>query len=88
MAENQITSERTKHIDLRHHFIREHVLAKNLRMNYVSTDLNIADVFTKPLDQLKFKKFMKFIISVTSLIPIKELYYKILKDNENRHKDL
>ena len=63
-------------------------MAKNLRMNYVSTDLNIADVFTKPLDQLKFKKFMKFIMSVTSLIPIKELYYKILKDNENRHKDL
>ena len=88
MAENDITSERTKHIDLRHHFIREHVKGKNARMNYVPTDQNIADVYTKPLDQFKFKKLFKFIMSVTSLAPIKELYYKICKDNANRHKDL
>lgn len=45
MAENGTT--RVKHIDVKYHFIRDHIKNGNIRLTYVSTNLNVADVFTK-----------------------------------------
>ena len=42
-------SRRTKHIDIRHHFLREKVRAKFISPRYVSTSENTADCFTKGL---------------------------------------
>ena len=39
----------TKHIDIPYHYVHEAIEKGNLRLNYVKTDLNLADVFTKPL---------------------------------------
>ncbi|XP_075515374.1 secreted RxLR effector protein 161-like [Primulina tabacum] len=35
---NHVLHSRTKHIDIRHHFIREHVMKKEIRLEYISTD--------------------------------------------------
>ena len=40
---------RTKHIDIHHHFIREQIQSGSIQANYIHTDDNLADLFTKPL---------------------------------------
>ena len=45
---------RTKHIPIHHHFIREHVEDKTFEMIYCPTKDQLADVFTKPLPRATF----------------------------------
>lgn len=45
---------RTKHIDVRYHLIRDHVLKKDIIVDYVSTDKQLADIMTKGLSREKF----------------------------------
>ena len=52
---------RTKHIDIRYHFIREAVEDNKILMSYIPTDENVADIFTKPLARPKFEKFVKML---------------------------
>lgn len=49
---------RTKHIDVRIHYIRELVNNKEIKCKYVSTDKQIADVLTKPLSPCKHLNFV------------------------------
>ena len=53
-AHDYVTSERTKHIERRHLKIRELVLDAILRIQYIASVDNIADIFTKPLDRKTF----------------------------------
>ena len=48
----------TKHIDIRYHFIKDHVLNGNIELIFVPSDDEIADVFTKALDETKFNGFL------------------------------
>ena len=57
MVQNPVKHNRTKHIDIRYHFIRELSQAKVITVNHVSSDDNVADVLTKPLPKLKYEKF-------------------------------
>lgn len=57
IAENNGYSSRSKHIDLRHHFVREKVMNKLCILHYISTDKNVADVLTKALVKQKFAAF-------------------------------
>ncbi|XP_073061704.1 secreted RxLR effector protein 161-like [Primulina eburnea] len=54
---NPFMHSRTKHIDIRHEFIREHVMKKEIRLEYVHTDQKSVDIFTKPLPKAKFSHF-------------------------------
>ena len=49
MTDSQRFNQRSKHIDIRYHFIRDMVKKKELILAYVSTQVNIADMMTKPL---------------------------------------
>lgn len=42
-------SNRTKHINISYHWIREAAAAQILKPEYIPTEENIADLFTKPL---------------------------------------
>jgi hypothetical protein len=57
---------RTKHIDVRYHFIREHVDSGLFDPQWVSTSLNVADIFTKSLPRPAHTKF----VSMLSLVPL------------------
>ncbi len=48
-AHNHQFYARSKHIDIRHHFIREHVNNEDIIIIHVPTENNIADILTKPL---------------------------------------
>jgi hypothetical protein len=60
VALNDVNNNRTKHIDLRHHMIREK-LKDNFAISKVHTDDNVSDVFTKPLEGAKFDKFVSML---------------------------
>jgi hypothetical protein len=49
--------DRTKHIDMRHHWLQEKVEDKTLRVEHVRTENNLADIFTKPLRLVKAQHF-------------------------------
>ena len=48
----------TKHIDLHYHFIHEAVEDEQIKMEYILTVDNIADIFMKALPKLKFTEFV------------------------------
>ena len=49
----------TKHIDIRHHFIRDHVLKGDVEITFVDTQNQLADIFTKPLAKDAFFKIRR-----------------------------
>jgi hypothetical protein len=56
MADNPIEHSRTKHIDILYHFLRDHQQNEDIKIAYVSTHNQLADIFTKPLDEKTFSK--------------------------------
>jgi hypothetical protein len=46
---------RTKHFDIRHHFIREQVERNIIEVEYINTNENTADIFTKALNSRKLE---------------------------------
>ena len=55
ISKNPIQHSRTKHIDIRHHFIRDLVEDKVITLEHVATELQLADIFTKALDATQFE---------------------------------
>jgi hypothetical protein len=51
MADNPVEHSRTKHIAIRYHFLRDHQQRGDIEIPYVSTKEQLADIFTKPLDE-------------------------------------
>ncbi|MEO5660525.1 MAG: reverse transcriptase domain-containing protein, partial [Polaromonas sp.] len=49
--------QRTKHIDIKHHFVRDHVKNNDIIIKWISTQQQQADLFTKGLGKIKFNKF-------------------------------
>jgi hypothetical protein len=56
MADNPVEHSRTKHIDIRYHFLRDHQQRGDIEIAYVSTKEQLVDIFTKPLDEKIFSK--------------------------------
>jgi hypothetical protein len=54
LANNPINHSRTKHIDIRHHFLRDHEAKGDIAIQHVRTENQLADIFTKPLDESRF----------------------------------
>jgi hypothetical protein len=54
IAYNPCEHSRTKHIDIRHHFLRDHAIKGYIVISYVGTNDQLADIFTKPLDEKRF----------------------------------
>jgi hypothetical protein len=54
LANNPVLHKRSKHIDIRHHFLRDHVEKKDIVFEGVRTEDQLVDIFTKPLDKSTF----------------------------------
>jgi hypothetical protein len=56
LAKNPVFHARSKHIDIRHHFIRDKVESKEIELAYMSTNEMIADALTKALPHPRFSQ--------------------------------
>ena len=57
LTKNQVQHSITKHIEVRHHFIHNHVSNGDCEIPFVATESQLADIFTKPLSKEKFYSF-------------------------------
>ena len=55
ISKNTVQHSKTKHIEIRYHFIRDLVERKIVCLEYIPTERQNADIFTKPLDRSKFE---------------------------------
>ena len=56
MSKNPESHGRSKHIEVKYHFIREQVIKKNIEVKYCQTENMVADMLTKGLGKERFKK--------------------------------
>ena len=54
IAKNPVSHSRTKHIDIKYHYVREAVQSGIVNLKYCPTEEMIADILTKPLTKGKF----------------------------------
>ena len=57
MTRNPAYHSRTKHIDIRFHYIRELVEAEVVELNFCPTNEQVANIFTKALLEVKHTYF-------------------------------
>ena len=65
LAESTAFSKRTRHIDIRYHFIRQHIEDGAIRIEYVPTVDQLADALTKALPRIKHGEFTSGTMAVT-----------------------
>ena len=54
ISKNPVQHSRTKHIELRYHFLKDKVAKEEIKLEYVPTNDQVADVFTKSLPKERF----------------------------------
>ena len=59
ISKNPAKHSRTKHIDIRHRFIKDLVESKTMSLEYIDTEKQLADIFTKALDSKRFESLRK-----------------------------
>jgi hypothetical protein len=74
ISKDDVNHQRTKHIDIRHHFIRDHVRNGNMKLTWVPTAQQTADILTKPLGRIQHTKLRHAIMNAQ---------HKYSKDNKN-----
>ncbi|KAL4011127.1 hypothetical protein IC575_028174 [Cucumis melo] len=55
ISKNPVQHSRTKHIDIRHHFIRDLIENKVITLQHIRSNSQLVDIFTKPLDATTFE---------------------------------
>ena len=92
IAENATAMRRTKHLDIRHHFLREHVDNGTIKIVAVSTREQLADIMTKVLGRELFIHFRDLITSDIDLTNIDKrtcaLCASIFKSRNKLHKHM
>jgi hypothetical protein len=63
-SNNPGSYRRTKHIDIKYHFVRERTLTGEVKLEYIPTKSQIADIFTKALAKDLFTKFRDLLLGV------------------------
>jgi hypothetical protein len=57
MTENPMFHDKSKHIEIWYHYIRDMVQRGVVKLQYVGTEEKVVDVLTKPLSRVKFEYF-------------------------------
>jgi hypothetical protein len=50
VAKKLVFHKRMRHVEGRHHFLRDHIEKGDIEMKYIDTERQLADIFIKPLD--------------------------------------
>ncbi|GJV39441.1 hypothetical protein Tco_1417881 [Tanacetum coccineum] len=76
---NNVQHSMSKHINIRHHFIREQVKKGVVELYFVRTEYNLADIFTKALPRERFE----FILPRLGMKCMKPETLKSLQDDQD-----
>jgi len=64
LTKDPVQPRRTKHIDVRHHYVREATARGDIRPIYLPTERMLADALTKPVSAPKLKTFTNNIMTI------------------------
>jgi len=67
LAENAMSSKRSRHIDMKHHWLRYYVNNGIFKLTYCHTKLQKADGMTKPLPKGLFSEFRDYVVSAETI---------------------
>ena len=56
ISKNPVQHSRTKHIDIKYHFLKDQVAQNVVKLEFISTNEQVADIFTKPLPKDVFER--------------------------------
>ena len=56
LSKNSVFHEKTKYIDVRLHFVRDIISKEQIKVEKISTEINPADMLTKPIPVVKFEQ--------------------------------
>src|ERR1700728_5463762 len=59
ISKNPVMHSKTKHIPIKYHFLREQVLEQKVKLEYVPSKQQVADILTKPLPRETFEYLRK-----------------------------
>ena len=57
LTENLVFHDKSKHIEMKYHYIRDMVQKGVIKLQYVATDMQVVDILTKPLPLKSFARF-------------------------------
>jgi hypothetical protein len=84
LANNKNAGERTKHVDTRHHYVRELIEKRVLEIVFVPSEENIADISTMNLDLKSFESHQsKLLEGFDSTLNRKSVKNHVLDDNDD-----
>ena len=63
IADHSTNHNRTKHIDIKHFYVRQHVKDKKVVISFVPTTDQLADILTKPVKKIIFQRLVKLLLS-------------------------
>jgi hypothetical protein len=61
LTKNPVFHDRSKHIDVRYHFIRECVEKNRVSVEHISTEAQLVDILTKALGRVRFQELCAMI---------------------------
>ena len=67
LSAHKAVHQKTKHIDVKYHFLRSLVTNRDVKLNYVNTKFNIADILTKIVDTTTFSSLISLILASTGI---------------------
>ena len=59
IAADPVAHKRTKHINIRYHFIRDHIISRRVDLRWIPGGDNLADLMTKPVSVKTFSKLIQ-----------------------------
>ena len=66
LVKNPILHQRSKHIDIRYHFVREKFKEATFSLQYIETNDQVADIFTKAIPKVRFQ-YLRAQLGIQSL---------------------
>ena len=71
LSKNPVFHDKSKHIEIKYHYIRDMVQRGAVKLQYVAMKEQIADVLTKPLTGVKFEYFREKLVVLQIEVPSK-----------------
>ena len=67
ISQDDVNHQRTKHIDIQHHFIRDHIKIGDMKLTWVPTSQQTADILTKLLEKIQHAKLRQAIMNAQQI---------------------